>query len=183
MHVHNTKYLLGKKGNLIFKSLIKAKNNGLIKKIGVSIYTLKELKSIISKFKIDLVLLPFNIFDQRLLKSDILSELQNQNVEIHARTTFLQGLLLIKKNELPNKFRVFKKYFDNWERLCKKLKMPKYEVCLKYALSNNYISKVIVGIDNSKHFKTLIYSAGYLDVPKKSVDASKEIKLINPAKW
>ena len=61
--------------------------------------------------------------------------------------------------------------------------MPKYEVCLKYALSNDHIDKIIIGIDNAKHFKRLINSVGYLKISNKSVDASKEINLINPARW
>ena len=113
----------------------------------------------------------------------MLKVLKDRNIEIHTRTTFLQGLLLIKKKNLPNKFEKYKKYFDNWEKLCKKQNMRKYEVCLKYALSNDYIDKVIIGIDNSNHFKRLIKSVGYLDIPIKTVDASKEINLINPAKW
>ena len=48
---------------------------------------IKELKKIISKYRIDLVLLPFNIFDQRLLKSNILQELKDRNIEIHTRTS------------------------------------------------------------------------------------------------
>ena len=183
MHIHNTKFLLDKKGDQIYKGLLHAKEEGLIKKIGVSIYTVEELKKIISKYKIDLVLLPFNIFDQRLLKSNILKELKDRNIEIHTRTSFLQGLLLMKKKDIPQKFSRYKKFFDNWEKICRKKKMTKYEVCLKYALSNNYIDKVIVGIDSAQQFKKLIISAGYIDVPKKSIDASNEINLINPAKW
>ena len=61
--------------------------------------------------------------------------------------------------------------------------MSKHEICLKYVLSNEYIDKVIVGIDNANHFKRLIGSVGYLDISTKTVDASKEINLINPAKW
>ncbi len=183
MHVHNTKYLLDKKGDQIYNGLKKAKENGLIKKIGVSIYTVQELKKIISKYEIDLVLIPFNIFDQRTLKSNILKDLKSKNVEIHTRTTFLQGLLLLERNEVPNKFTKYKKYFDNFDKLQKKLNMSKFEICLKYALSNKYIDKVIVGIDNSKQFKMLIKSAGYLKTKINSVDASKEINLINPSKW
>jgi len=183
MHIHNTKYILDKKGDQIYKGLVYAKEKGLIKKIGVSIYTIKELKKIISKYRIDLVLLPFNIFDQRLLKSNILQELKDRNIEIHTRTSFLQGLLLMNKKNIPNKFFRYKNFFENWENICKKKKMTKYEVCLKYALSNSYIDKVIVGIDSSRQFKKLINSAGYIDVSTKSIDASKEINLINPSKW
>lgn len=183
MHVHNTKYLLDKNGHQIYNALKIAKERGLIKKIGVSIYTVQELKKIISKYEIDLVLIPFNIFDQRTLKSNILKELKLKNIEIHTRTTFLQGLLLLKKNDVPNKFHKYQKYFYNFDRLQKKLKLSKFEICLRYALSNEYIDKVVVGMDNSKQFKMLINSAGYLKTKISSVDASKEINLINPAKW
>jgi nucleoside-diphosphate-sugar epimerase len=183
MHIHNTKYLLDKKGYKIYNGLVKAKKDGLINKIGVSVYTIQELKKIILRFKIDLVLLPFNIFDQRLIKSNILQELKDRNIEIHTRTTFLQGLLLLEGSKIPSKFEKYKKYFDNWNKIQKKIKIPKFEICLKYALSNKYIDKVIVGIDNSKQFNLLIKAAGYLKIQTKSVDASKEIDLINPSKW
>ena len=183
MHVHNTKYLLDKNGHQIYNGLKAAKEKGIIKKIGVSIYTVQELKKIISKYEIDLVLIPFNIFDQRTLKSNILKELKSMNIEIHTRTTFLQGLLLLKKNEVPSKFYKYQKYFNNFDIFQKKLKLSKFEICLRYALSNEYIDKVVVGMDNSKQFKMLIKSAGYLKTKISSVDASKEINLINPAKW
>ena len=118
MHVHNTKYLLDKNGRQIYNGL-KQPKKGIIKKIGVSIYTVQELKKIISKYEIDLVLIPFNIFDQRTLKSNILKELKSMNIEIHTRTTFLQGLLLLKKNEVPSKFYKYQKYFNNFDRLQK----------------------------------------------------------------
>lgn len=183
MHVHNTKYLLDKNGYKIYNGLVKAKKRGLINKIGVSVYTIQELKKIISKYKIDLVLIPFNIFDQRTIKSNILKELKDRNIEIHTRTTFLQGLLLLEGRKIPDKFKKYKKYFDNWNKIQKKIKIPKFEICLKYALSNKYIDRVIVGIDNSKQFKLLIKAAGYLKIDIKSIDASKEIDLINPSKW
>ena len=97
--------------------------------------------------------------------------------------SFLQGLLLMEMRNIPKKFSKYKKLFKNFYKICKNKKMTKYEVCLKYVLSNNYIDKVIVGIDSANQFKKLINSAGYIEIPKKSVDASKEINLINPAKW
>ena len=85
--------------------------------------------------------------------------------------------------ELPKKFLKYENISKNWEKLCTKYKMSKYEISLKYALSNKYIDRVIIGVDNSNHFKKLINSAGFLNIPIKSVDASNHIDLINPAKW
>ncbi len=183
LHVHNTKYLLGKNGSKIYSCLTNAKNKGLIKKIGVSIYTIHELNKIIKKFKIDLVLLPFNIFDQRTIKFKTLEKLKRLNIEIHARSVFLQGLLTIDKNKIPQKFNRYKKYFYNLDNLSKNLKKSKIEICLKYALSNPFIDRVILGVDSSKQFKDLISKSGFIEIDTKKLDASKEINLINPSKW
>ena len=183
LHVHNTKYLLGKNGSKIYRGLLNAKKKGLIQKIGVSIYTVQELNKILEKFKIDLVLLPFNIFDQRTIKYKTLEKLKSLNIEIHARSVFLQGLLTINKKKIPQKFNKYKKYFHNLDNLSKKLKKSKIEICLKYALSNPLIDKVILGVDSSKQFQDLISKSGYIKINTKKLDASKEINLINPSKW
>ena len=183
LHVHNTKYLFGRSGPQIYRSLINAKRKGLIKKIGVSIYTVQELNKILKNYKIDLVLLPFNIFDQRTIKTKTLKKLKKLNIEVHARSVFLQGLLTMSKKEIPNQFSKYKKYFDNFSKISKKLKKSKIEICLKYALSNSLIDKVILGVDSSKQFKDLISKSGYIKLNTKKIDASKEIDLINPSKW
>ena len=183
MHVHTTKYLLDKKGNQIYKALNDYKKKGVIKKIGVSIYTIEELNLILKKFKIDLVLLPFNILDQRTINTKTLKKLKKMGIEIHTRSTFLQGLLVLKKNEIPSKFNKWMPLLNKWDSLSKKLKKHKFEVCLQYALSNPYIDKVILGIDSAKQFKQIISKASFLKLNVKKLDASKEIDLINPSKW
>ncbi len=183
VHVHNTGYLFSNFGPQIYKGLIEAKKLGLIKKWGVSTYTIVELKKIISKYDIDLVLLPFNIFDQRTIKSNILKELKNRGIEIHARSTFLQGLLLIDSLKIPKQFNKWITIFKEWEKIVKKTKLTKFQICLRYALSNPYLDKIILGMDSSKHLNQMIKNAGYIDLDVKKVNASSEINLINPAKW
>ena len=89
----------------------------------------------------------------------------------------------MSKKEIPNQFSKYKKYFDNFSKISKKLKKSKIEICLKYALSNSLIDKVILGVDSSKQFKDLISKSGYIKLNTKKIDASKEIDLINPSKW
>ena len=64
----------------------------------------QSLESILDLYDIDLVQLPLNILDRRLIDSDILARLKNRGVEIHVRSVFLQGLLLMPKNQIPDKF-------------------------------------------------------------------------------
>ena len=53
--------------------LIKLKELGYVKKIGVSIYDLKKLKKIISLYNIDMVQIPINIFDRRFLDKQLIN--------------------------------------------------------------------------------------------------------------
>ena len=118
--VHNVNFLFDKKGNKIYEGLIKAKKIGLLKNIGVSTYTIDEIKIIIRKFKqINVIMLPFNIFDQRPIDTKILKTLTNLNIDIYARSVFLQGLLLMNYKSIPNKFNKWKKKFKDLNLLSK----------------------------------------------------------------
>ena len=87
--VHNVNFLFDKKGKKIYEGLIRAKKFGLIKNIGVSTYTIEEIKFIIKKFKeINVIMLPFNLFDQRPLDTKILEKLTKLNIEIYARPLY-----------------------------------------------------------------------------------------------
>ena len=183
IHVHNTKYLLDKKGKELYRGLLQAKKRGLVKKIGVSTYTIEELNRILSKYKIDLVLLPFNIFDQRPVKTKIFDKLKKLGIEIHTRSTFLQGMLMINYKNIPKKFEKWKNFFRNWDKIIKNQKKPPFEICLKFVLSNPSIDKVVIGVDSAKQFKQIISKRGSISLKTTNIDASKEINLINPAKW
>ena len=182
--VHNTNYLYDKKGHEIYKGLVEAQKKGLVKKIGASTYTIEEIKTIISKYKkMDIIMLPFNVFDQRPIKTKILEKLEKLNIEIYSRSVFLQGLLLMKHNKIPKPFIKWMKKFKNLDLLSRKLNLKKYEICLRYVLSNSYIDKVVVGSDNFNQLKQLANTKGILKLNVNNLNASTEINLINPSKW
>ena len=101
---HRAKDLFTKRGVTIYKILRHLKKNKKISKIGVSIYDLKEIKKILKKYKIDVLQIPFNVLDQRLLNSNFLGLLKRRKIEIHARSIFLQGLTL-NENLAPTKLK------------------------------------------------------------------------------
>ena len=184
--VHNVNFLFDSNGKKIYEGLIKAKKIGLIKNIGVSTYTIEEIKSIIKRFKeINVIMLPFNLFDQRPLDTNILKELTRLKIEIYARSAFLQGLILIDYKKIPKKFNKWQKKFKDLDLLSKKLKMKKYEICLRYVLSNPYLDKVVVGSDNFTQLKKLIMIAkkGSIKLNIRKFKSNNEINLINPSKW
>ena len=90
--INNENYL-----SKIYKVLVKLKNNGIILKVGISSYYPEKIHKLFKIFKFDVVQVPLNIFDQRLLYSKIYNLKSFKNIEIHVRSVFLQGILLKKK--------------------------------------------------------------------------------------
>ena len=130
-------------------------------------------------------MLPFNIFDQRPIDTKILKTLTNLNIDIYARSVFLQGLLLMNYKSIPNKFNKWKKKFKDLNLLSKKLNMKSFEICLRYILSNPYLDKVVVGTDNFAQLKKLVKTArkGFFSINIEKFKSNNEINLINPSKW
>ena len=182
--IHQTKNLLDKKGKAIINALNKLKSAGVIKKLGVSIYNPTELDHVVKMMEIDIVQAPLNIIDTRLETSGWLSKLHKNGIEVHTRSTFLQGLLLMPRIKIPSKFNRWSKIWDCWTHELKKNNLNAASVCLSYPLSLPEVSRVIIGVDNLNQLKSLI-SASNINFEKKdwSFMKSLDLKLINPSNW
>ncbi len=100
--VHRVDDLLGPGGDAVFKELIALRESGLVGKIGVSVYTPADVTLLSERFPLEIVQLPVNVFDQRMLESGTLADLRQRHIEVHARSAFLQGVLLADDpNKLP----------------------------------------------------------------------------------
>jgi len=181
--LHKASDLLGEYGPTIYSTLMALKDRGLIKKIGVSIYDFDELNKILELFEIDLVQVPFSIVDRRLVTTGLLDLMKSNGIEVHVRSVFLQGLLLMDvKDHNP--------YFSRWGNLWEKLdewrssnNLTALSSCLCYPLSIEGIDKVIVGVDSADHFSEIL-SASEVIVPEIPNDIySEDPDLINPSLW
>jgi len=87
--MHQPQQLLGHKGKVVVQALERLKAEGVIQKIGVSIYSPTELNPVFEACQIDLVQAPFNLRDQRLNTTGWLQKIYDAGVEVHTRSTFL----------------------------------------------------------------------------------------------
>jgi aryl-alcohol dehydrogenase-like predicted oxidoreductase len=88
-------------GEHLADTLAELRDSGLAGRLGASVYDRAELDAARERLPLDLVQLPLNAFDQRLLRDGTLEELHREGVEVHVRSAFLQGLLLMEPEELP----------------------------------------------------------------------------------
>ena len=181
--LHGSEQLLGPNGAALYQALQVAKDNGQVKRIGVSIYSPTELDSLIPQYWFDLVQAPLNLVDRRLNTTGWLQRLKQQGVEIHIRSVFLQGLLLMPLPAIPIKFTLWNDLWRRWHQWLADHDSSAVEACLAYPLSFPEIDRVVVGADSARQLAQIIMASNntpQVDLPNLQCE---EVKLINPASW
>jgi aryl-alcohol dehydrogenase-like predicted oxidoreductase len=179
--IHNEKILLTKNGLKIFKNLEVLKKEKYFHKIGLSIYDTHNLKYIISKFNLNVVQCPYNILDQRIFNTGWFDRLKYKGIEIHARSIFLQGLLVNKLVYRKQYFKRWHKNISNWFKWLENNNISPIDYCLSDLLSRDF-DKIIIGINNLDNLKEII-NFRKIDIKKKLNFRLNDLKLIDPRKW
>ena len=145
--LHRPEQLLGLHGQEIMSALRSLKNLGMVQKIGVSVYSPDEFPALFSEYDFDIIQCPFNLIDRRLVSSGWLEKLKLLGVEVHTRSSFLQGLLLMPRDKIPNEFEAWGYLWDRWNKWLDKHEVTPIQACMAYALSDSRIDRVIVGVE------------------------------------
>ena len=182
MLLHKPLQLLEVNGDKIYNALKKLKDKQIIEHFGISIYKPTELDELIPTMDFDIVQAPYNIFDDRLNTSGWLKTLKNRNINLHARSIFLQGLLLMKNR--PRYFSKWEKKFSLFEGWLEKNNLSPLQASLGYAMQNNDIDKLVIGFNNLNQLED-IFNAMKLkyDWQNFPILFSEDENLINPNKW
>ena len=159
------------------------KKTNKIKKIGVSIYENKHLSFVLENFDIDLVQLPLNIFDRRLIDNGMLKLLSQEGLEVHARSIFLQGLMLMENSSRPCKFDRWDSLWKSWSEWLNDYKISPLEASIRYAMSFSEISKVLVGIDSTNQLIEIVDAASGVLPPIPNDLYTDDSLLLNPSNW
>jgi aryl-alcohol dehydrogenase-like predicted oxidoreductase len=148
--IHDFKFFMANPS--IWDDLCHLKDKGKIKKIGFSVYFPQEIQTLWQKgIQMDLVQVPFSIFDQRFLSMFPL--LREKRTEIHTRSIFLQGLVFKNVNDLKDRFLGIKEKLLVLSSLAEQIKVPLAGLCINFALLNQYIDKIILGVDSLDNLK------------------------------
>jgi aryl-alcohol dehydrogenase-like predicted oxidoreductase/RimJ/RimL family protein N-acetyltransferase len=181
--LHRPQDLLSTHGKELYSAIECLKKQGLVSKIGISIYDPSELDKLVRNFEIDIVQAPFNIVDRRLQSSGWLKQLKKEGVEVHARSVFLQGLLLLSSAEQIEKFGRWEALWKSLEQWLMESKITSIQACLGFVLANSYIDKVLVGVDTVKQLKEIISGAEPLALDVPDLFSSDDTDLVNPSRW
>tara|TARA_B100000963_G_scaffold350776_1_gene361469 strand:- start:323 stop:1177 length:855 start_codon:yes stop_codon:yes gene_type:complete len=183
---HDTKELIN---NLkLWDDLKSLKEMNRVKKIGFSIYEINDLEYLIENKCIpDIIQLPYNILDRKFEK--YLPNLKKMNIEIHARSIFIQGLVFMELSHIDNRLKVLKKPLKLLKKIASDSSNSLDHIALQYVLLNNYIDYMVIGFDNFIQLKQIVNKLNKPinnDIFKKikKIELNKiEKKYINPSNW
>ncbi|MFP5268885.1 aldo/keto reductase [Coleofasciculus sp.] len=184
--VHRADDLLVENGHLLMAKMLDLKQQGLVSKVGASIYNSEQIERVLDKYSIDLVQLPINVLDQRFLLGGHLSMLKTKGIEIHARSVFLQGLLLMQPDSLPNYFDSIKAHLRAYHDVIARQDISPIEAALGFVNSIDEIDVVLCGINNRKQLQEIIVA-----LEKSYTHESQELafyaitdtSVLNPSEW
>lgn len=181
--MHRPADLLGCEGHRIYCSLEAMCTERLIEKIGYSIYDPNELDDLVSRFPASIVQAPFNVFDQRLLRSGWLQRLRAASIEVHTRSAFLQGLLLMEDAARPRKFDRWQREFGLWSEWRKRHRVTAVQAALSHSLRNSDIGRVVVGATSVAELREILTCRQDDDVSEFEGIDVQDLDLIDPSRW
>ncbi len=181
--LHRSADLLGKHGAALASALRRERNEGRAAKIGVSIYDPNELDAIRPVLAPDLVQAPFSVIDRRLETSGWMGRLCDEGVELHTRSTFLQGLLTMPSRDRPRKFDAWAALWTEWSDWLEATGTSPVRAALEHALSYHEISRVLVGVETLAQLSEIVDQVTASAARAPLSLAADDTDLLNPSRW
>lgn len=147
--VHHARDLLGYRGQELALALQRMQRDRLVEKIGFSAYEEEEARQAMTVLRSDLVQLPLNVLDQRVYRSGFLADLRKEKVEIHLRSIFLQGLLLMPYQRLPTFFSPIRPTLEKYAAFCNQRGLTAVQGAFAFVKSLDVDVVAIIGVNRA----------------------------------
>ncbi len=182
--VHHAADLLGPSGDAIYAELVRLKDQGRVRRVGLSAYRCAEIDAALDRYDVDLVQVPVNVLDQRLVLGGQLQRLRARGVEIHVRSVFLQGLLLMEPATLPTSFSSIRPLLQAWRDALTNIGMTPAEGAFAFIQSLD-IDVALVGVENAEQLQDnqqdfLRARCGGIDFTQFALN---DETFLNPSRW
>jgi aryl-alcohol dehydrogenase-like predicted oxidoreductase len=171
--LHDTSFLDNSKNREIRKELSTLKKLGLTLYLGASVYTedeVKKSKEFFPEFNFFQIL--ENVCDQRKYNSTYLQHLADSGDIFFVRSIFLQGMLLMNPNSLPQALNSNEETIKKLNDYCDLQDISVLDLCINYAKSIPWASGIVFGVDNLQQLGKIYESyrksinKDFLRVPK-----------------
>jgi len=181
--IHHAEDLIVPGGEKLVSAMKVLKDRGVVTKVGISVYDSRQIDAILKIFKPDIVQLPISVLDQRLLLDGSLERLKQKGIEIHVRSVFLQGLLLMPLERVPSYFHPIMPLLTRWHNAVEENGVSLVQAALSFVRDISCVDTVLVGVESINQFQDCCRDFTSI----KKIDASglacHDPAFVNPSLW
>jgi len=132
----------------IMNGLRICKEKGLIRNLGVSIYEVQHALDSVSTGLIDYIQIPYSVFDQRMDGAGFFELARKNDVKVFARSAFLQGLIFMEEERIPEYLSVAKGYLQKFDEIIQKHGLTRGQAALLFTYFHPGVDYVVFGVDD-----------------------------------
>lgn len=167
--LHNASFVYN---DQVIAALERLKNEGMVKKIGVSIYEVDEAKAGLQRGDLDFLQHPFSILDQRMLHSGVFALAEEKKIPLYSRSALIQGLILMDEQELPPYLEGAKPLLRQLDELCRKYGLTRVQLAIGFVKQHPAISHLVFGVDDLPQLQEFV-SLFSGDIPAAAVEEAR----------
>jgi len=160
LYLHNADLLSGNNCLIIQKGMEKVLDLGLADNLGVSVYTLKQLKEVEAQFPLlSTFQILENICDRRLIHLKELVDFTNKGNVVNIRSVFLQGLLLMSLKNLPDKLQKAIHSIEDLNKYAIENHVNVLDLCIAYIKKIPWVGSYLVGVESPSQLREILESS------------------------
>jgi aryl-alcohol dehydrogenase-like predicted oxidoreductase len=168
----------------LWPALQALKAEGVFRRIGISAYVADDPARLADRFRPDVMQLPFSLLDQRLLKDGSLARMKETGVEIHARSLFLQGLLLMEPDTVPADLAAAVPHLIALRARLARAGSTPLAAAVGFVLSQARIDVGLVGVTSTDELRQIVAACGRaLPAVDWQACALTDERILTPSLW
>lgn len=181
--VHNANDLLVPGGEQIYEQMCAWRDAGAVERIGISAYDAMQIEAVFTRYDLSVVQLPVSVMDQRLIRTGTIAALAKRGVAIHARSVFLQGLLLLDGRQLPAQFSAWHQQLENYRFFLEAHGVTATEAAIGFVRSLPGVEVILVGVQSRGQLEGCVAAYDAARVLDLSEFACDDSALVDPRRW
>ena len=140
----------------VIEALDSLRREGLAGKVGASVYEVEEARQNMAAPALTLMQLPYSLLDQRMKEGDVFREAIEKDTQIHCRSVFTQGLVLMQEDALPPYLQKAAPVLRKLDAFCCQYGLSREEIAMAYVKQEKAISHLVFGVDNLEQLRANI---------------------------
>lgn len=171
------------------KVFAELKAEGVIRTSAISAYSEHDYR-VMADSEFDAMQIPLNVFDWDKIESGEMDALKQASKSVFTRSVYLQGLVFMNPENLPEKMAFVKPTLEKYQALCKEFEVSPAVLALSYVLSVPAVTSVVLGCQNSEQVASncdmingrLELTASHMEALRKAF-ADTPRRVLDPRIW